>query len=524
MNENHVRQDIQRPLSRSQILFLVSMLLVSLLAVVVINRAWVSDDSYITFRVVDNLNHGYGLRWNVNERAQVFTHPLWMLCIAFLNRFTKEVYLTSIFFSLILTIITGYLFWHLERKNTGIWLGLVLLASSSAFVDYSTSGLENPLSHFLTILFLMLYSQFWKNSEKSILPMTLVSGLLCLNRLDYLLLFIPFYLYILASRKEHFLMVRQILVGFLPLIVWLGFAAIYYGFPLPNTFYAKLGSWLPREDLLIQGWAYCKHTLFNDPITGLAIVSGIVLSIIRPNRERTLIAIGAFLYLFYIVWIGGDFMEGRFFTVIFLIFVYQLIHFDLAKVPVRYYAGILLGLLALNFLSTIPTIASSSWSYIETWENGIVNERFFYANETALLRDGKFNLAPAHPWMYEGDVMRRACVAQNNCYFANYSVGFSGYFAGPDVHIIDQYGLASALMARISPEISPDWRIGHFPRKIPTGYFDYLRTGDIYHVPNDKLQNFIIDLEVVTNGKIFTRNRIRKIIDFWIGVNQYPLD
>jgi hypothetical protein len=38
-------------------------------------KAWIGDDAAITARVIDNLLHGYGLRWNVDERVQAFTHP-----------------------------------------------------------------------------------------------------------------------------------------------------------------------------------------------------------------------------------------------------------------------------------------------------------------------------------------------------------------------------------------------------------------------------------------------------------------
>jgi arabinofuranosyltransferase len=508
----------------SRIIFAVSLLVVILNLLVIISRAWVSDDSYITFRVVENLHAGHGFRWNISERVQVFSHPLWMLFISFLFTFTKEVYLTSMFLGVLLSAGVFVIFLLQEKSNPAIWVGLVALGFSNAFVDYSTSGLENSLSHFLMIIFLVLYSNYWNNPNKSILPMTLLSGLLCLNRLDYLLLFFPFYLYILIREKNRLLIVRDIFIGFMPLLLWLGFSAIYYGFPLPNTFYAKVGNWLPRQDLLLQGWAYCKRTFYNDPVTGITIITGITLSVLRPSRERILITLGAISYILYVVWIGGDFMQGRFFTIIFLIFVLQLIHYDLAMVPGRFFVGILFGLLFFNFLSTNPTIAPSSWTYVETWEDGIVNERFFYADETALLRNGKFNLAPAHPWMYEGDVMRRACIAQNNCYFAQNSVGFSGYYAGPDVYIVDRYGLTSALMARIPPEITPEWRIGHFLRKVPSGYLEYLSTGDLTKVKEVQIHDFITDLEVITDAKVLDGNRIKTVIEFWTGANHYPSD
>ncbi|MEL7428218.1 MAG: hypothetical protein AAFN81_34920, partial [Bacteroidota bacterium] len=50
-----------------------------LVILVVIANAWMSDDSYITLRTVYHFTEGYGLRWNISERVQVFTHPLWMM-------------------------------------------------------------------------------------------------------------------------------------------------------------------------------------------------------------------------------------------------------------------------------------------------------------------------------------------------------------------------------------------------------------------------------------------------------------
>ena len=59
-------------------------------------NAWVVDDAYITFRTVDNFLHGYGLRWNVDERVQVYTHPLWMLVMVVGSFITSDVFFTSI--------------------------------------------------------------------------------------------------------------------------------------------------------------------------------------------------------------------------------------------------------------------------------------------------------------------------------------------------------------------------------------------------------------------------------------------
>jgi hypothetical protein len=57
---------------------LLQTLALAVFAIVVVRTSWLSDDAYITLRTVDNFVSGYGLRWNVAERVQTYTHPLWM--------------------------------------------------------------------------------------------------------------------------------------------------------------------------------------------------------------------------------------------------------------------------------------------------------------------------------------------------------------------------------------------------------------------------------------------------------------
>ena len=45
-------------------------------------------------------------------------------------------------------------------------------------------------------------------------------------------------------------------VGLAPLLLWLLWATLYFGFPFPNTAYAKLNLEIPRSVLLSQGLTY----------------------------------------------------------------------------------------------------------------------------------------------------------------------------------------------------------------------------------------------------------------------------
>ena len=68
--------------------FLILLLFVTYIFLLV-KTAWLSDDAYITFRTIDNFVNGYGLRWNIAERVQSFTHPLWLLLLSGIYFFSR---------------------------------------------------------------------------------------------------------------------------------------------------------------------------------------------------------------------------------------------------------------------------------------------------------------------------------------------------------------------------------------------------------------------------------------------------
>ena len=133
--------------------------------VLLLKTAWVSDDAYITFRTIENFIHGYGLVHNVGERVQTYTHPLWFLILSGINFFFQKVlqldywsqmYYSNLFISIFISITTIILISFLIAKSArGAILALIVLISSKAFMDYSTSGLENHLTHLLFDFFLL---------------------------------------------------------------------------------------------------------------------------------------------------------------------------------------------------------------------------------------------------------------------------------------------------------------------------------------------------------------------------------
>ena len=123
-------------------------------AIVLVGSAWMSDDTYITLRAVDNLVNGYGPTWNVAEHVQSFTHPLWMLVLSVAYFVTREAYFTTIALGIALSLgALLVLVTRLARTPLAAAAGAGVLILSKAFVDYATSGLENALTYFLLACF-----------------------------------------------------------------------------------------------------------------------------------------------------------------------------------------------------------------------------------------------------------------------------------------------------------------------------------------------------------------------------------
>ena len=190
-----------------------------------IRTAWLDDDAYITFRTVDNFLNGLGLRWNVINRVQAFTHPLWMFVVAGAAAISGEVYYSSLVLSIAISLAAVVIAVSRIAPTLPMSvLALSALALSKAFVDYSTSGLENPLTHLLLAgFFLALISDLPRRSR--LLLLSLATALLMMNRFDTGLLVLPAFVVAVWHAGWRAALV-PIAIGFLPLAAWEAFSGV----------------------------------------------------------------------------------------------------------------------------------------------------------------------------------------------------------------------------------------------------------------------------------------------------------
>ena len=59
------------------------------------------------------------------------------------------------------------------------------------------------------------------------------------------------------------------------LLLWFGFALVYFGFLLPNTYYAKLGLDASQSTIATMGAAYLGVSALEDPLTLLVIAAAV---------------------------------------------------------------------------------------------------------------------------------------------------------------------------------------------------------------------------------------------------------
>ncbi len=512
-----------------------SLLLLALFALVIVRRAWVSDDAYITFRTVDNFLHGYGLVWNVSERVQAYTHPLWMFLLMGADALTREIHFTSLVLSILTSCAALYLLaTRITSSHLAAAFAVLALTLSKAFVDYSTSGLENPLSHLLLVLFVIV---FLSNERRSLINLptnspptkerrsligppfwlALLTSLLLLTRLDLALLVAPACLLFLAQNFNKPTL-RQLAFGSLPFLAWEGFSLFYYGFPFPNTYYAKLSTGIPQIELTRQGIQYLLNTLEFDPLTLLLILAGVLVAFTLRTRKPTALALGILLYLAYVIRIGGDFMAGRFLTVPLLLAVILLTQLDFDALPLPqtlliFAIPLLLGLNAPDAPLDFHDTATLQTPTEHVDHRGISDERLNYAPFTAPLALPRDAVPPTHIWAWQGT--RDA--GGDRPFATKFGIGFYGYNAGPDIYIIDQLALADPLLARLPAARDIHWRVGHYLRDLPGGYERTLETGK-NTIKNDDLALYYDKLTLITRGPLFSKTRLLEILKMNLGM------
>ena len=482
-----------------------------LLLTVMVRSAWVSDDGLISFRTLDHFVNGDGLRFNLAERVQAFTHPLWIFVLTPFYAATREAFYTPIFVSLALSsAAAALLVWTPARAGRLMAASgaLLCLISSKAFVDYTSSGLETPLGYALLAAWLHLY--FDDERQNRVGWLVAVAALAFLTRMDSVLLIAPGILVAMVESVREGVPKRRILPRVLragsPALLWLAFSTLYYGVPFPNTFYAKVATGIDPALLHDQGLFYLAHSFRFDPTTPLVIGLGLGLAAWDAHTHRRLrvaaIAVGIVLHLLYVVQVGGDFMAGRFLVFPFLMAVGVAIR---AEWPEPALAAVGAACIALSLLNPLSPLRSGP-----DYENrdeatviadrGISDERGFYYRRRGLLSPHRESGLTAG-WQCRGEP--EAVVIRDVCG----ELGFEAFTGCRERFWVDRCALSDPLLARM-PMIDPvRWRVGHYFRRVPRGYRQSLEQ-DTNALVDPSQRALYDDIRTATRDPLFAPGRL----------------
>lgn len=293
------------------------------------------EDSYITFRYVENFVSGQGLVYNPGERVEGYSNFLWLMILALFRWLGFNIINVSKFLAVganSLTIILSTIFLvsllksrftieELKKLPFLIFLFPALLIFFNPMLHYNSDrGLET------CFYAMLLLTGTWLLSEERLLPASLVFSALALTRPEgffYMGIATLFFFWLkLSVIKNQQIKIKNVRVnnervisrarlknsvltdGIIPVLKFiLPFTVIfgayliwrrsYYGYWLPNTVYAKVSKWNfyynPSLGLL---WQFVKSWSFLPGIS----VAGTIFLIVKEHdffwRWRLLLVLG----------------------------------------------------------------------------------------------------------------------------------------------------------------------------------------------------------------------------------------
>ena len=295
---------------------------------------WVQEDAFINFRVIGNLVAGHGPVFNVGERVEVYSDPLWMFLLAITHEIVPFLSLEwlSVLLGLGFTglgiVLAGRAMQRLGSRDTDglvVPVGLLVFSVVSGVWEFATSGLE------MGMVFGWIGLSFWllvrtEASRRSAVWCAFAVGLGPLIRPELVIVAAVFLagLAILVAAPGWQGSKSVARRWILPFAAALGLPVLYelwrmayFGMVVSNSELAKSGAGSDVPQGLAYFWNFISTYVLWVPFL-------LAIPIVLPRIRRWLYAgdrTGAVLLVtplvagiadaLYVVHVGGDYMEAR---------------------------------------------------------------------------------------------------------------------------------------------------------------------------------------------------------------------
>ena len=462
-----------------------------LFLIVVLRTAWLGDDALISLRTALNATHGYGLTYNLGERVQTFTHPLWLAMIIATYLVVGNIFYAAFAVCIAVSLILFGLVLRAARSMSQVWLVGGVLLASRAFVDYSTSGLENPLTA-LVAIGTLAWAAKEVRGRRWLTVVWLGVSAAYLTRPDAVLLVLPAGVWAAVQVRPRKAAAFAVALGLLPALAWTLFALAYFGFAFPNTAYAKLAADIHVGERVWQGLLYLLDSVNRDPITFAAIGVALVVVTIERTRHAWLGLAGVAASLVYVVWVGGDFMSGRFLSAPLLVAVWLMARAERLS-PADWRPALVVLAAAAIASPHLPLQSNSRFNVTDTF-SGIVDERGVYYPTWGLMSAERNRFV--EPEWPRADGRAKPEYVLDTCGL----MGADGLEWGPRTYLLDECALADPLLARLPAIWKEEWRPGHYRRMIPAGYRASVEQ-DANHLQDPELAKYYTALRTVVRGR-----------------------
>jgi len=277
------------------------------------------DDAYISARYARNLVRGYGLVYNPGERVMGYTN----LSLTLIETLVEQFGLDGVLAAKIVGVAAGAgvlgLTFLLARKAGGAvgaaTLAIAFLAVYPPLAISAVMGIETTLFVLFLLMFLLLFLRFLDRPGGAAFQFFLAASLwmATVTRPEGLgVALLSLVLSIAGIRPSGRVAIRPIGWGAIyglmlaPVLIWL---SVYYGSPVPNTFFAKTASgWMPEKYLAGLVYVFMWLTDYQTLLLLLPPLLGALK--VRGSERAVVLAVFLAFYMAYVIYAGGDWMPG----------------------------------------------------------------------------------------------------------------------------------------------------------------------------------------------------------------------
>ncbi len=469
---------------------------------------WVTDDGFIDFRVVEQLQAGNGPVFNAGERVEIFTSPLWLAVLTVADvvapvRLEWLAVLLGIGLSVagvVMAILGARLLVRGDVDDAVLVpVGVLAFGAIMPVWIFQTSGLENGLVFSWLGACLWVLARWADGVDGAVRPMGagwgVLLGLGWLVRPELVVFSAVFLVLVLVAQRGAQGWRSRVGFGAAAVAIPVAYQVFrmgYFGMAVSNTAIAKEGTDLRWG----RGWAYLRN--FVDPywlwLPLLAMVAGAYVPLVRALRARgrtvsswvllAFLGLGSFSGL-YVVAVGGDYIHARLFLPAYFALCAPVAVVALAKryaiafavLPWALAAGLVLRPPAEpvqveddDYVFVLPpprrglvTLEDYGWGEGGEQFSWFGDADYYYSTKGLGGGVWKSPDAPLRPDLPRPYVIGRA-------------MGSLGYALGPDSRILDTLGLADAFTSHLATTSEPvgaltplttHWVAGH-EKPLPT--------------------------------------------------------